>query len=100
MVMTQTAGSQSLATGFSTTSKTRTKAIIAAALVPTDINAVTGAGAPSYTSGVQAWNGTPETLKAKPTVSRPIPISSRFVLWVCDAMNFVMVLNAVLPVAP
>ena len=29
-------------------------------------NAVTGVGAPSYTSGVHIWNGTAETLKQSP----------------------------------
>src|SRR6266566_1593170 len=66
IVIVRTTGSQSGLTGNRTTSKTRAKATIAAALVATDIKPVTGAGAPSYTSGVHAWNGIAETLKAKP----------------------------------
>ena len=34
---------------------------------------VTGVGAPSYTSGDHAWNGTAATLKAKPMSSSPPP---------------------------
>src|SRR6266702_4637214 len=76
IVIVRTTGSQSGLTGNRTTSKTRAKATIAAALVATDIKPVTGAGAPSYTSGVHAWNGIAETLKAIPTVSRLIAGSS------------------------
>src|SRR5580698_2095881 len=39
----------------------------AAALGPEDISAVTGVGAPSYTSGVQTWKGAAATLKPRPT---------------------------------
>src|SRR5450830_1435465 len=53
--------------------KTRTIIAKAAALVPTDMNAVTGSGAPWYTSGVHMWNGAAETLKAKPTPISTIP---------------------------
>ena len=45
---------------------TRTSAAKAAAFTPAAMNAVTGVGAPSYTSGVHMWNGTAATLKAKP----------------------------------
>ncbi len=45
----------------------------AAALVPTDMNAVTGIGAPWYTSGVHMWNGAAETLKANPTPISTMP---------------------------
>ncbi len=36
-------------------------------------NAATGAGAPSYTSGVHRWNGTSDSLKARPIsiIARP-----------------------------
>src|SRR3954451_18044060 len=37
---------------------------------PTDRNAVTGVGAPSYVSGAQKWNGTALTLNANPTSDR------------------------------
>ena len=39
----------------------------------TDRNAVTGVGAPSYVSGAHWWNGTAETLNAKPTMMRKMP---------------------------
>ena len=51
---------------------TRTKAANAAAFTPADMKAVTTAGAPSYASGVHMWNGTADTLNAKPTSSSPI----------------------------
>src|SRR5271169_6400362 len=39
----------------------------AAALGPVDMNPLTGAGAPSYTSGVHTWNGADATLNPRPT---------------------------------
>jgi hypothetical protein len=53
---------------------TRTNAANAAAFTPADMNAVTTAGAPSYASGVHIWNGTADTLNAKPTSSNPMAI--------------------------
>src|SRR5215470_609329 len=50
---------------------TRTNAANAAALTPVDMKPVTEDGAPSYASGVHIWNGTADTLNAKPTSSRP-----------------------------
>ena len=47
--------------------KMRRKTANAAAFGPADRNAVTGAGAPWYTSGAQIWNGAADTLKASPT---------------------------------
>src|SRR3990172_731347 len=46
----------------------------AAALVAAAMNAVTGVGAPSYTSGVHMWNGAAETLNASPAriIARPV----------------------------
>ena len=38
--------------------------------------AVTGVGAPSYTSGVHTWNGAAETLNARPIMSNPIPTNN------------------------
>ena len=35
--------------------------------------AVTGVGAPSYTSGVHMWNGTAETLKQRPASRKTRP---------------------------
>src|ERR1043166_7219261 len=49
----------------------RTTAANAAALTPVDMKPVTEDGAPSYASGVHMWNGTAETLNAKPTSSSP-----------------------------
>ena len=39
------------------------------------MNAVTGVGAPSYTSGVHWWNGATEALKHRPATHRAIPVS-------------------------
>src|ERR1041384_653763 len=47
---------------------TRSNTANAAALGPVDINATIGAGAPSYTSGVQMWNGAAATLNPRPTI--------------------------------
>ncbi len=53
--------------------KTRTIIAKAAALVPTDMKAVTGSGAPWYTSGVHMWKGAADTLNAKPTPMSTMP---------------------------
>ena len=45
----------------------------AASLVAADMKAVTGVGAPWYTSGVHWWNGAIEILKARPTATMPTP---------------------------
>src|SRR6266542_1177743 len=44
-----------------------------AAFDPTDRNAVIGVGAPSYVSGAHVWNGTADTLKAKPMITNRMP---------------------------
>ena len=44
-----------------------------AVLETTDRYAVTGVGAPSYVSGTQKWNGTADTLKAKPRIVNMTP---------------------------
>ena len=44
----------------------RTNIAMAATFGAAAKNAVTGVGAPSYTSGVHIWNGTAETLKQSP----------------------------------
>ena len=62
--------------GSSGDRNTRTNAANAAALTPVDMNAVTIVGAPSYASGVHMWNGTADTLNAKPTASRPTASSA------------------------
>ncbi len=46
--------------------KTRMKAAKPAAFGPAAMKAVTGVGAPSYTSGVQTWKGAVAILKPKP----------------------------------
>ena len=44
----------------------RTRVANAATFTAAAMNPVTGAGAPSYTSGTHMWNGTAATLKANP----------------------------------
>src|SRR5207302_10311661 len=46
---------------------TRNRTANAAAFGAVDIKPTTGAGAPSYTSGVQTWNGAAATLNPSPT---------------------------------
>ena len=41
------------------------------------MNPVMGVGAPWYTSGVHAWNGTAPTLNSRPTSSSTEPTRSR-----------------------
>ena len=53
-----------------------TRATNPAALDATLKNAVTGVGAPSYTSGAHWWNGTALTLNAKPTITNTIASAS------------------------
>ncbi|MCY1452331.1 hypothetical protein D9M71_692430 [compost metagenome] len=50
--------------------------------------AATGAGAPSYTSGVHRWNGTNDSLKARPTsiMARPSCASRLGMLVVASAL--------------
>ena len=56
---------------------TRTNRAIAAAFDATDRNASTSADAPSNTSGHQKWNGTAESLNARPTmIIRPARTST------------------------
>src|SRR5579871_2108352 len=45
----------------------------AATFVAADIHAVTGVGAPSYTSGVHMWNGAADILKPSPATTSAIP---------------------------
>src|SRR5438093_4240193 len=60
---------QSTASGASATPTRRRMAAKAAAFGATDMNAVTGVGAPSYASGVHWWKGTTAALNARPTVT-------------------------------
>src|SRR6266576_1960037 len=50
----------------SASAKKRTRIAKPAAFGPTDRKAVTGVGAPSYTSGVHMWNGAALILYPKP----------------------------------
>jgi hypothetical protein len=45
-------------------------------LTPVDMNAVTIVGAPFVRIGVHMWNGTADTLNAKPTASSPTASSA------------------------
>src|SRR4051812_32341158 len=81
--------------------KTRTNAANAAALTPVDMKPVTAGGAPSYASGVHMWNGTADTLNAKPTMTRPsasncIAVGDAF----CADIRLPMRSRRVLPVRP
>src|SRR5436190_22093273 len=51
---------------------TRNSTAYAAALGPVDMSATMGAGAPSYTSGVQTWKGAAATLKPRPIIMRAV----------------------------
>src|ERR1700736_4280910 len=66
-----TSGRQWGYSGSKAERKTRTNAANAAAFTPVDMKPVTAGGAPSYASGVHMWNGTADTLNAKPTSSSP-----------------------------
>src|SRR5919106_6734625 len=74
--MAESTGIHCACSGSSGERNTRTNAANAAAFTPVDMNAVTIVGAPSYASGVHMWNGTADTLKAKPTASRPTASSA------------------------
>ncbi|GBD29718.1 hypothetical protein HRbin32_00810 [bacterium HR32] len=49
----------------------RARAANPAAFGPTEKKAVTGVGAPSYTSGVHWWKGTMDTLNPNPASAIP-----------------------------
>src|SRR3954471_11270638 len=57
--------------------KTRRKEAKPAAFGPAAMKAVTGVGAPSYTSGVQMWKGAVAILKPKPTSIIAAPANRR-----------------------
>ena len=52
---------------------TRANSTMAATLGAAERSAVTGVGAPSYTSGVHMWNGAADTLKARPQIRNTRP---------------------------
>jgi hypothetical protein len=59
------------------------------------------AGAPSYASGAHMWNGTADTLNAKPTSSRATATSARDESFMApDANAFPMRSRRVLPTTP
>ncbi len=65
------------------------------------MNAVTGVGAPWYTSGVQTWKGTAATLKPRPTNRRAKPArSSPSSVRTLFSRNSAMAPRLVEPVAP
>ena len=66
------------------------------------MNAVTGVGAPWYTSGVHVWNGTAATLKPSPTSSSTMPGEQRALLEqrVLREERRAMPVSDVEPVAP
>src|ERR1700722_12515467 len=74
--ITQMTSAQTAWGGSNGARNTRKNPANAAALTPVDMKPVTAGGAPSYASGVHMWNGTAETLNAKPTISRPRATSS------------------------
>src|SRR6267154_456708 len=71
-----TAGPQLCWAASRATSKKRRNTPRAATLGATAMKAVTGVGAPSYTSGVHWWKGATEDLKARPTRHKAMPVSS------------------------
>src|SRR5204863_9733874 len=68
-------GAQKSARGANATNISRSSPAKPAALDATDRNAATGTGAPSYVSGAQKWNGTLDTLKAKPATTNTMATS-------------------------
>src|ERR1700677_48963 len=63
--------------GMLMTKTIRSKTAKAAAFGPVDIRPTMGAGAPSYTSGVQTWKGAAETLKQRPMRIRVSAVKAR-----------------------
>ncbi len=78
---------------------TRTSAPNAAAFTTTLMNAVTGVGAPVYTSGAHWWNGANETLKPSPANTRTPPSSASGAVGPSPSAA-AMSVNANAPVAP
>ena len=79
----------------------RRNAANAAAFVADAMNAVTGVGAPWYTSGVHMWNGAAATLNPSPTSRNAKPATST-PGWPRSlaARNVAMPVSEVVPVAP
>ena len=81
------------------TTKIRSSIANDAALDPTDRNAVTGVGAPSYTSGAHMWNGTAAILNPMPAPMR-ITASTSTRLVSCPRNAAAMPARLVVPVTP
>src|SRR5207247_6356245 len=69
------------------------------AFEPTDRNAVTGVGAPSYTSGAHIWKGTAAILKPIPATTRITARTSRGAR-VCPANRPDITRRLVVPESP
>src|SRR5271165_7273258 len=93
-------GSQRAEMESNAVKKTRTNTAKATALGPTDMNSVTGAAAPWYTSGAQIWNGAAATLKANPTNIRAAAVPIRSPLSLFAARKWLIRVRLVEPVAP
>ena len=79
----------------------RSTAANAAAFVAAAMNAVTGVGAPWYTSGVHMWKGAAATLNPSPTSSRANPTNNTpSCSSTTFARNCAMPVRLVVPVAP
>src|SRR5262245_48425842 len=74
--ITQSTGCQSSRRLLIPYVSTRIMAAKPAAFAADAMNAVTGVGAPWYTSGVHQWNGTAATLNDSPTIISASPASS------------------------
>jgi hypothetical protein len=64
------------------------------------MNAVTGVGAPWYTSGVHMWNGTAAILNANPTARSPAAASASARSSNRPASSSAIPARDVVPVAP
>ncbi len=80
-----------------TVAKMRNNKANAAAFGPAEKRAVTGVGAPSYTSGVHTWNGAAATLNPSPIRIMASP-SSKNVLWRSSAESILV--SMVVPLEP
>ena len=74
--MIQSMGVQSQRKPPRETYSRRSSAAKAAILTVAAMNAVTGVGAPWYTSGVHWWNGTAAILNNRPTMTRAMPTAT------------------------
>src|SRR5262245_2456409 len=90
-----TYGCQSILLSVNATTKTRSIPAKAAAFTAEAMKATVGVGAPWYTSGTQAWNGTAATLKPNPTSNSASPARSS--AGVPLASNFGSTVPATLP---